>query len=385
MRDLAMFRPSAKEFWSILPQLADTHRPIRHATIAIAVLQEPVIRPQLRSDFELRTIAYSHFNQAIRGFLESVPSFGTLPRLTCCLLFNELSKALERVPAGGEHVKGARAILKTHETAVAHGEAEFHPLIASTLAPMILRCTLDALTYLDGFDVEGDVLRQSQDMLLRLPSTLSSIGEAVELLDIIVKYALAFHAARSISKDRLVIAIANFDQLLDYSTMALAGHIPALRVHLQAAMYLVNSNQDDNSHLLEDIVRIFAGIPIKFWQPTLGLIPPLFLAATKCRDEAVRNRALELLHGLNVREHGLSSCMATRLAVSTRNNARYAHLTTGMMGYDDFPLEGLQINHSPNQRRRGEDERQQQRLIQSYGYCGAFYLSLRTNCDCKNP
>lgn len=47
---------------------------------------------------------------------------------------------------------------------------------------------------------------------------------------------------------------------------------------------------------------------------TLGLIPPLFMVATKCRESAMRNRALELLHGSRRRERSWNSCVASILA-----------------------------------------------------------------------
>ena len=50
------------------------------------------------------------------------------------------------------------------------------------------------------------------------------------------------------------------------------------------------------------------------FHPTLGYLPPLFLVATKCRDDALRLRALAALHGCMRREKNWSSCMATIIA-----------------------------------------------------------------------
>jgi hypothetical protein len=47
---------------------------------------------------------------------------------------------------------------------------------------------------------------------------------------------------------------------------------------------------------------------------SLGLIPPLFFVATKCRFPALRRRALELLHGSRRRERLWNSCVASRIA-----------------------------------------------------------------------
>ena len=47
---------------------------------------------------------------------------------------------------------------------------------------------------------------------------------------------------------------------------------------------------------------------------TLGLIPPLFVVATKCRIPTIRHRALELLQGSKRRERGWNSCVAPVLA-----------------------------------------------------------------------
>ena len=55
---------------------------------------------------------------------------------------------LEAMPAGGEHIKAARSILAEHDIAVANAELDFEPDIAAIFAPMILRCTMDALVFL---------------------------------------------------------------------------------------------------------------------------------------------------------------------------------------------------------------------------------------------
>jgi hypothetical protein len=47
---------------------------------------------------------------------------------------------------------------------------------------------------------------------------------------------------------------------------------------------------------------------------SLGLIPPLFLVATKCRVPALRRRAFELLHGSRRRERLWNSCIASMIA-----------------------------------------------------------------------
>jgi hypothetical protein len=47
---------------------------------------------------------------------------------------------------------------------------------------------------------------------------------------------------------------------------------------------------------------------------SLGLIPPMFLVATKCRDPVMRCRALELLHGSRRRERSRNSCVASMMA-----------------------------------------------------------------------
>lgn len=48
--------------------------------------------------------------------------------------------------------------------------------------------------------------------------------------------------------------------------------------------------------------------------PTLGILPPLFFVATKCRNHTIRHRALKLLHGTLLNEREWTSCMATMMA-----------------------------------------------------------------------
>lgn len=50
------------------------------------------------------------------------------------------------------------------------------------------------------------------------------------------------------------------------------------------------------------------------WNCTLGLLPPLFFVATRCRVASLRHRAIKALHSSRRREREWNSCIASMLA-----------------------------------------------------------------------
>lgn len=380
VQELAAARPSSKEFWrTVVPQLADIHATVRHATIAIAVIREPAIRPNLQID-DARTIAYSHFNKAIRGFLDLGTSFGTIHKLTCCLLFNELMRILESTPAGGEHIKAARLILKEHETAVANAEVVFEPDIATIFAPMILRCTMNALAFLDDFETEEDVFEENQNILLRIPSTLNSTGDAVEIMDVLLKYAIMSHQSRSnISKDVLRDALKSFAQLLEKPDVGpdIRQELQILQIHQQVAENLLTTPGSSDLQAFNKIVELSQNVSNFDGTSNLGRIPPLFYTATRCSDKPLRKKAIDILHNLRISEGGLTSCMATRLA---------ANFEQGQGVENNLALSIFSIADSDSlseeQRKIGGLSNLQKRVVQAYGYSGILAFTPKIDCDC---
>ena len=52
----------------------------------------------------------------------------------------------------------------------------------------------------------------------------------------------------------------------------------------------------------------------RVFKSTLGILSPLFLVATKCRNPSIRDRAIKALHSSARRERTWNSCIATILA-----------------------------------------------------------------------
>lgn len=57
-----------------------------------------------------------------------------------------------------------------------------------------------------------------------------------------------------------------------------------------------------------------SSVPVTQRTPNLGVLAPLFLIATKCRDLQIRHEAIDLMHSAKRSERGWNSCIASTLA-----------------------------------------------------------------------
>ena len=133
---------------------------------------------------------------------------------------------------------------------------------------------------------------------------------------------------------QLTLAIDNSLNLFLDCTM-FQHDMRLLKLHLRVVHILLKTNmvsnevifdryEDDFASLLDDAEDLltYELQPDSDRGPTcvrstLGLLPPMFLVATKCRNSAIRKRALRLIHKSRRRERTWNSCIAYTLAYAT--------------------------------------------------------------------
>lgn len=119
---LALFQPSTKSLWTnILPQLCEIYLPLRHATIALAYVNEPFYNPLLgavarsRGAVDTLEVVMNHFNESLRGFTQDVDRLSTEAKVTCCIIFTALTIFMYRVGGVSSHVSAGLNFLRQHE------------------------------------------------------------------------------------------------------------------------------------------------------------------------------------------------------------------------------------------------------------------------------
>lgn len=426
--DLIEFQPTVRSFWqAIVPQLGQLYPAIRHATIAISVLIESMTRTRQAlqdSRQNIRAAAIWHFNQAIRGFLDAENIFRIEARLTSCILFHILTKHLDHVPAGAAHVRAADFFLKDHERRVLSGSEVDGGYIALNFRPMIQQYILDASTYLDRFQLVnmdcGNRFEMFQDFVLRIPQR-PTIPEMHETLGVLIEYAIGSHLRdfwdpQLLTGLRLALAqyqvaithIENLATVTNATTIYFKMHYCAAYIFLHS----LRSSEKSFDLYLEQFAeicnlgeRLLQGVARPFGV-TLGYIPPLFLTATKCRNNAVRSRALSLLHATHCVENAWTSCIATTLAdftvqYETRSlgkrlslfNVSYSNDEDNLVvAYDESgntdKLPQRHYKTLPMQRPIVSDPSFgriaiQDRVLWAAGYSGVIMVAPRIPCHCQ--
>lgn len=444
IHDLASFQPSMKNFWkTFVPQLGQVYTAVRHAVIAISVLQEPAIRQiplqasqNLGQDPHLTSL--QHFNDSIRDFIQSSHGFRTEAKLTCCILYQMLTTCLEKLPAGTTHIRAADFLLKDHNKAVGRGEKLFDPIISGDFTPIIRHQVLHALVFVDGFQERnndcGNRFEAFKQTVMSMPTTLDHFGEAHDFLLTLLEYALAHHFLhhQDVHLRQIVFsAIDSFETLLDdaapSSNLAMNKSSETLtwlryhyfRVH-QAAIYMfahtIAGEEVPWTHYMKQFKLIIVSAEAyllsrndQIWQATLGMIPPLFLVATKCRNRSIRQRAVELLHDVSAVENIWTSCMATlvartvfRLEEMPESAGQNVYVTLlglkihdakaeAVLSYRIRGVDGLEHEHNevltyappelpPRDSQLGQV---QDRVLQAAGYSGLILRTHRIRCHCK--
>lgn len=256
-------------------------------------------------------------------------------------------------------------------------------------------------------------------MLKLVPDYDSTLGDIHEYLCLLLNYAITHYLGEldpGILPD-LKTALARcraevlYDGNMNLNVTDTQLHFEAASVFAATIRYqewdfdLMTSRFDT---IVSQFELILESVQTASFYPTLGLIPPLFLTATKCRRADTRHRAVRLLHGLHRREHMWTSCIAATIArfviqeearlnagESNAPNIRVTltkltiHSSSLLLGYnivsrDDSArsLGSTSLTYSPTASLQSE-QGAFSRSLEGAGYGGHMFLNSTIGCHCS--
>ena len=256
--------------------------------------------------------------------------------LTCCILFLAVEIWTEKKTHSTLHIMAAHNILNGKRAALKQRNE-----VTTLYKLMVDELIIQACTFGDDFPPPDSQLSYyyKLDHGLARVHSIQNWKDALDVMIQILRCVLRVTSKPVSCPTRNKVSSA-LDQLGDVlEELHKAGAAPSdgctaeeeyrhLRIHDRVAHIMLHaSGQNDESSyddLLEDfhfvltcckvMMRAQAAESSNLISPTLGLLPPLFLVATKCRDSIIRHEALEILHDTSVSERHWTSCMATTLA-----------------------------------------------------------------------
>ncbi|ERF77004.1 hypothetical protein EPUS_06872 [Endocarpon pusillum Z07020] len=353
------------QFWKVtVPSTGLLHPPIKHIVVATAELHASI--EEVTDQTGLSRLRFmQHYSKAVSLLTKGSTTLPTEVVLICCLLFSTCENFQGDPMAGLLHIEGGAKILREWRAAVPQGLSRTEPqvhrsdLIEQEVAPII--DSVEALISTSRSVIPG----QPQASQLKTPGEgLLAQGSSEKPL-ISQKYD-TFCVARDQLNDAIqwmrrtwnweicgttstvidpAVTIEDARALLSGWLVAFNGYTPQpggmhereflrtecllLRAHHHAAVIMIETLPSNSEMVFDEHVDKFrtlleecsaAAIPpispaITFhFGFSLGLIPPLFLLATRCREPSMRKQAVAVLRSLHRSEGCWDSCSAALLA-----------------------------------------------------------------------
>ena len=353
-RILATFHATSVPFWTRLAlQLGQQHAAVRHSLIALGAFQRPLHHPDVddlpvnRRYSRISPSAISHTTKAMRLLTKAdAKSTPIEVFLACCMTFLAMSIWTERV-APPVHILAAHRMIQGASRAHMGESHSPSAAVVETIVPMLDDLIVHACAFSDDFPPNAsDLLPTNYKLDIHLDDLhiQRDWTGAVNSIDTLLKCVLRVTSGATLDgiQEKLSLAFEKSDDmlqkfrtkgLLNYDSPDTEGGYFHLSMHHRMAHVMLHamrhadesrfdSHHADFLHILSSYKRSrgppVRGMPGKGSTPTLktslGVIPPLFFVATKCRDPLIRHQALDLLHDTSRNERGWTSCMAWTLA-----------------------------------------------------------------------
>ncbi len=355
---LSTYQPTSRPFWlRLAPQLTHAHPAVKHGVIALGMIQSRIQRSTLDQLLNIQRPEFSgptlvHLSKGMRLLSSASPdSVSTEVSLACCILFLAVTIWLDRAAAPVIHIDAAQQILGGYLRAVASNPLLRNLVIDNTYMPEYQSLVVNALTFSDGYPRSNSNVPKNfaLDFRLEQAGSFTSFNDAFDSLNNVIRCIIRLNAGRNIRRisDKVSAALDMFLRSLQrlrrkhYSanTENADDVVPGTReqayqqllMHHRAAiiMFQALGSEDelafdvhdrDFLYIVTDCERLFLEDAIAMpssrsnLRTSLGLLPPLFFVATKCRNSVIRNKALNVLHGALRSERNWTSCMATSMA-----------------------------------------------------------------------
>ncbi|KPI37909.1 uncharacterized protein AB675_3121 [Cyphellophora attinorum] len=355
-RIFAIANSRSMDLWvRTIPQLAYQYKAVRHAVIAMGTVQ---VRALQSEQFPVPQATLVHRARAMQQLYKSDPSELPVEVLACCALFLMILDVWTENGAGPEfHLTALFRLLHEHIAMLKNQGLAPSREVSEIFLPAIDWALVNSLTAVDNFPPPGSPVSPGYKLLLNptISDSFTDYRGALNSLDAINKTTARYnigHRQRGI-EENISTALARFREqvsrlssqcLLDPDSSRrnalyeayLSANWRATKVMFESAEYPSESlfsplHDADFQHIVVSMKIWLAGeatIPPKQRIPNLGIIPALFLVATKCRDSGLRHDAVELLHDAARSERGWDTCIASVIARSVINTEGMA-LTAG--------------------------------------------------------
>jgi hypothetical protein len=376
-RIFAIANSRSMDLWvRTIPQLAYQYKAVRHAVIAMGTVQVKALQSE---QFPVPQATLVHRARAMQQLYKSDPSELPVEVLACCALFLMILDVWTENGAGPEfHLTALFRLLHEHMEMLKYQGLAPSREVSEIFMPAIDWALVNSLTAVDNFPPPGSPVSSEYKLLLN-PTVADSFTDyrgALNSLDAINKTTARYnigHRQRGI-EENISTALARFrEQVSRLSSRRLLDPDPqrnalyeaylsanwrATKVMFESAEYPSESlfsplHDADFQHIVFSMRIWLAGeatVPPKQRIPNLGIIPALFLVATKCRDPRLRRDAVQLLHDAARSERGWDTCIASVIARSVIDTEETA-LTASEPNVTGFNADGaLKSAHVHRQR-----------------------------------
>lgn len=338
------FMFEARGFFStVVPQVGQSEMAVTHMVIALATIHE-ALSVQFQVSNTQRRLFYFHQNQAAKLLINN----NTLPSieivLIVCLLFLACENFQGSVINGSKHVRSGLRMLDDWDHRLSHPSSLMADIVRRAIKPIFGRlseqtpvlgtsslmspattvsrttCNLaGALTASHLENAQDELLQIMQEItqsLPTLPPTPRKKSRIIELAGELSRWSQALQ--------RTTVDLATENAVVINKIEELLIHVRVLLIILHTGDSPIEAVYDaflvDFRLICADFERLINSRPTaddesrhetdRSLPKSLGMIPPLFTVAYRCRHPAVRRRAVRLLHALNQREGSWDSCTA---------------------------------------------------------------------------
>lgn len=455
MQILTTFQPSSRAFYlKAAPQISTNFPALKHVMVAIGAIQAPlhyskpgqlltVRKPQVPA-FPLQELTKSMHLLAAADPAK-VPFEGLV---ACCIFFMAFTIWTEKVGAPVVHIEAGLKLIEDHINSARQGVVPLNELAVTEMLPMFQRLTINCCTFTDDYPSATSIRPQNYqlDMDLEKAGQFINIDDAFESIMTIQKLVLRLREGQTIDgiRARTAVALDEFEEALnvlyierikDLKAMSVTGnkadhdhqHLRMSHRVISVLFHTIDAvdemaydrHRSDFLFILSECKKfLFDDAEISqrsssALKTTLGIIPPLFMVATKCRDTQIRRQAIELLHSTARVERGWTSCIATGLAKFVANQEEM--MSPGIASLDQVPARirleevehnswsritnvkywecypGLQpvlktasipYNPHPSMEVDGQTPKMSRKVLHAFGYTGIVLYCPHIACHC---
>lgn len=353
---VSTFLPSSAEFWChIGPRISHAFPSVKHGITAVGAIQSQLQHLSPTQVVESRYPEHSPLSLAnlARGLrLASIADPRATPlevTLTTCIYFTAASIWTEKIGAPSLHTAAGLRLLAEYDRGQYQGLVANKEEIETVFRPLFHRFTVAACTFGDDFPSATSDMPQNYllDIDLDKVGDFNRAVEGFEAVGTLLKCVLRLREGVTMDNilPRVSAAIDLCDDTLnsvylkssaqeasptgntlDYDYHHLRMHLATIRIMFGTIQVRDETEYDAFRNVFQFILveskqllnndtplaaKTYQG---RILRTTHGVIPPLFLTATKCRDLNIRRQAVTLLHSYGHAERGWTSCMAVSLA-----------------------------------------------------------------------